>query len=1067
MADDVRLIVTADGSGAVGEFGKVAGQIEGRMASLANTIKKHWLEIGAAYLTVSKGWDFAEQAAKYQQTLGAFQSMVKTMGRDAEEEFAKIRRASAGLIDNQALLEASNRALAFGIEIEKLPQLMEISRASAREMGITVSQAFGDIVTGIGRASPLILDNLGLTLKIGEANEAYAKSLNKTVEQLTAAERKQAILNATLEAGTEALKRQNIEQATALERIQRFEVFMSNLMLGLKGAGLLVLDIAGFIATDLHWAIGGLFALIEKGLNVLGIGGDELQRKFYALTNDIIQARKDIVTDFNMIIGKAGDLSGAVGKLNDEIDEQVDALEDLSEVQKMNIEYQEQWYELMETDRLDRLTISSEKFRQAIAGIVAEVRDGSIIILAAWDALQKAADEIVASIRDIPAAAKTMAEEVADYFDRIQLDAVDTAAAIEGGIEDGLKTGFKEGLDDILDYFETWLARIAATALAHPIIVPIQTVMNQVGAGMTGATSLPGAIGAAGLSYMLSGGNLVSTAGGLAGYAGSGLLASGLGAVVPSATWAALGPAVSSMIFSAVPIIGTILGAGIGSLVSKLLGGHKKYPSLKVIYGGPTGSEGLVSKELDKAWGLEGSNVEAGEWAARVSSFKEGVEETRGQLIAYFEGIRGNITALSDSLGVEFENLDKFFESQKVQIKNKEQLAEKINQLGTEYVEFATGIDFTQFQIEGEDISQTVTRVVTGLQELTRMEEELQAVRLQHINDLETAIRQTTLEMDSFLVGMQSKIDSLTGGSLAVGAASGAMRRRLAEYQASPGLGALQDYVASIDTWLSLTVSSIEETYSRQRQAIEDSLGAVDDQVAAMQSQIEAARQWREVAVGLSATIASITGSNLNPYGTGSQLDALRRAFFSAGPEAAGGAAQAYLQAALEKYQFPSLAYRGIYDEVVGRLQGLQRGALAKASEEGELMREMASLQEEATSYQERLLGLDEAMQTEIQAANLTAARYYEWAQGEGMRLYQSSIDGLKSDLVTAISDKSVEVYMTDLQRGTNERLEKIADILLQQLGKAMQETAKKEIVNSLTKGEGEKLVRRIARQEA
>ena len=47
----------------------------------------------------------------------------------------------------------------------------------------------------------MILDNLGLTIKVGAANEAYAKILGKTVDQLTAEEQKQALLNDVLRAG--------------------------------------------------------------------------------------------------------------------------------------------------------------------------------------------------------------------------------------------------------------------------------------------------------------------------------------------------------------------------------------------------------------------------------------------------------------------------------------------------------------------------------------------------------------------------------------------------------------------------------------------------------------------------------------------------------------------------------------------------------------------------------------------------------------------------------------------------------------------------------------------------
>jgi len=53
----------------------------------------------------------------------------------------------------------------------------------------------------VKRAQPLILDNLGITIKVGEANKAFAKSIGKTVDQLTAEEKAMAILAGTLEAG--------------------------------------------------------------------------------------------------------------------------------------------------------------------------------------------------------------------------------------------------------------------------------------------------------------------------------------------------------------------------------------------------------------------------------------------------------------------------------------------------------------------------------------------------------------------------------------------------------------------------------------------------------------------------------------------------------------------------------------------------------------------------------------------------------------------------------------------------------------------------------------------------
>jgi hypothetical protein len=62
-------------------------------------------------------------------------------------------------------------------------------------MGITTEQAFDRLVTGLGRGSAKILDDLGIIVHVTQINEAYATSLGKTADQLTDAEKKQALVN--------------------------------------------------------------------------------------------------------------------------------------------------------------------------------------------------------------------------------------------------------------------------------------------------------------------------------------------------------------------------------------------------------------------------------------------------------------------------------------------------------------------------------------------------------------------------------------------------------------------------------------------------------------------------------------------------------------------------------------------------------------------------------------------------------------------------------------------------------------------------------------------------------
>ena len=82
-----------------------------------------------------------------------------------------------------------------------LPKLLEAGRAAAL-LNPSLGDAnfmFQSLVTGIKRGSSALIDNTGITLKIGEATDAYAASIGKSVTELTAQERSIAILRGTLE----------------------------------------------------------------------------------------------------------------------------------------------------------------------------------------------------------------------------------------------------------------------------------------------------------------------------------------------------------------------------------------------------------------------------------------------------------------------------------------------------------------------------------------------------------------------------------------------------------------------------------------------------------------------------------------------------------------------------------------------------------------------------------------------------------------------------------------------------------------------------------------------------
>lgn len=199
-----------------------------------------------------KSFDFSELGAQVLQTSESFDIMLGVIGA-APDLLQQLRRASGGTISDFKLMSATSTLLAGAQgDVAKAlanatPRLLEIARAANKlnpSLGDTTF-LYNSLATGIKRSSPLILDNLGLTIKIGQANEDFAASLGKTADELTAAEKQQALLNATLEAGDVLINQVggSIESATdqynvfkaSVEGVKNALAETANDMLNLQG----------------------------------------------------------------------------------------------------------------------------------------------------------------------------------------------------------------------------------------------------------------------------------------------------------------------------------------------------------------------------------------------------------------------------------------------------------------------------------------------------------------------------------------------------------------------------------------------------------------------------------------------------------------------------------------------------------------------------------------------------------------------------------------------------------------------------------------------------------------
>ncbi len=262
---------------------QAADDVKSQSEKMNKSLSGIGVGIGLAAVTGigSMALELAKAAANAEVTRAAFNNLTADAGQNAEDFLGKLRNVSRGMIADNDLVLASNRAMLLGVSQsgEELAALLEVASARATAMGITSTQAFNDIVTGIGRMSPLILDNLGIVVGGEKAFDNYAKSIGRTADSLTDTEKKQFLINKTIKDSQQIVADAAKSFGSAAEDFQRFNAELENSKMQL-GAFLLAAGATDSLATFSKSIADSKEQLKEFGI-FLDVTGQKYKR-FYA-----------------------------------------------------------------------------------------------------------------------------------------------------------------------------------------------------------------------------------------------------------------------------------------------------------------------------------------------------------------------------------------------------------------------------------------------------------------------------------------------------------------------------------------------------------------------------------------------------------------------------------------------------------------------------------------------------------------------------------------------------------------------------------------------------------------
>ena len=154
----------------VNEFRKGIQQVDSSLKGMSNQLTNLGGLIGASF-AVSKIQAFAQESIDLALQAEGVANAFERIGNEANLQ--QMRAQVKGTANDLTLMQQAVKAENLGIPIQDFTKYLSFAKKQATELGTSVDYMVESIVTGVGRQSALILDNLGISAT--ELNQELAK----------------------------------------------------------------------------------------------------------------------------------------------------------------------------------------------------------------------------------------------------------------------------------------------------------------------------------------------------------------------------------------------------------------------------------------------------------------------------------------------------------------------------------------------------------------------------------------------------------------------------------------------------------------------------------------------------------------------------------------------------------------------------------------------------------------------------------------------------------------------------------------------------------------------------
>ena len=258
-------------------FSKMTTGITGGLVPAYATLAANVFALSAAFGVLSRN-----------DAISKLQEGLEFTGRAAGRSLTIVADKLKEITDNAISAEQAMRTTAVGVSAgfsqQQMEGLAKVAKGASLALGRDMADAMDRLTRGAAKLEPEILDELGIMVRLDDAVENYARTMNKSVGDLTQFERRQAFTNAIIEDGRKKFDElaEAVEASPYAQLAASFSDMTKTFIQGINSVfgpllGFLAKTpmafaavAAGFAASISKQMIGGLENLAKKSEEVAG-----------------------------------------------------------------------------------------------------------------------------------------------------------------------------------------------------------------------------------------------------------------------------------------------------------------------------------------------------------------------------------------------------------------------------------------------------------------------------------------------------------------------------------------------------------------------------------------------------------------------------------------------------------------------------------------------------------------------------------------------------------------------------------------------------------------------------